>query len=174
MLSSDKIEDYIRTVQDFPEPGIAFKDISPLLDNPKAFQQVIDELAEKSAPYGCDKVMAIDARGFIFGTALAQKLGVGLGMIRKAGKLPYTTVTTSYDLEYGRSTVEMHVDAVEQGQNILLVDDVLATGGTAAAAIRLIEECNAKVTALAVLVELKELEGQQYFKHIPVITNVSC
>lgn len=152
----------IRDIPDFPKKGITFKDISPLLQSGPHFRLVVDELAntieEKSIPV--DILAGPEARGFIFGAALAYRLGVGFVPIRKPGKLPYRTREVEYDLEYGTDRVEMHVDAVTEGQNVLIVDDLLATGGTTAACAKLLSNVGARVSACVFLVELDFLEGR--------------
>lgn len=152
------IESLIRTIPDFPKPGIGFKDITPVLSNGPALRYIVDHLAEKFQGR-IDTVVGIESRGFIFGAPLAYALGVGLTMVRKPGKLPAATVTVSYDLEYGQDTLEMHVDAVEKGSRVLLVDDLLATGGTARAAIDLLLGQGAEIVSCAFLVELGFLAG---------------
>ncbi len=149
----------IREIPDFPKKGILFYDITTLLANPKAFVYSIDALAEKVSDLKPDKILAAEARGFLFGAALSYKLGLGFIPVRKAGKLPYTTVSATYDLEYGTDTLCMHVDALDKGESILIVDDVLATGGTAAGMIKLVESCGAKVCGLAFIMELDFLHG---------------
>lgn len=147
-------------VPDFPAPGVIFKDITPLLQDGPAFRDIIRGMADAYRGR-IDVVAGIESRGFIFGAALAYELGVGLALIRKAGKLPRATHSVSYVLEYGSATVEIHEDAVVEGARVLLVDDVLATGGTAAAAAELIEACGARVIDIAVILELTFLGGRQ-------------
>lgn len=153
------IEQYLRTVMDFPKEGIAFKDISPLLVNPLAFRQVVDEMSARWADY--DTIAAFDARGFLFGSAMAYSTGKSLVMIRKKGKLPYDTITESYGLEYGTDTLEMHIDALGTGSRVLLVDDVLATGGTAKAGCTLVERLGGTVVGCQFLMEIPELKGRE-------------
>jgi adenine phosphoribosyltransferase len=152
----------LRDVPDFPRAGVVFKDITPLLGDGDAFGKVIRALAERhtQAPGRVDVVAGVEARGFIIGAALAHELGVGFVPVRKVGKLPGETVQRSYDLEYGTATIEVHSDAVTPGQRVLLVDDVLATGGTAIAAWDLLTECGAEVLELATIVELAFLGGR--------------
>ena len=151
----------IRDVPDFPKPGILFKDITPVLDSPAAFQQVVDLLADDAKARGAQAVCGIESRGFIFGVPIALKLGVPFVMARKLGKLPYDRITEEYALEYGTNTVEMHVDAVHKGQKVYVVDDLLATGGTAAAAARLIERLHGEVCGFGFLIELSFLNGRE-------------
>ena len=152
---------FIRDVPDFPVEGILFKDITPLLQCPEAFAQAIDELAAYYCKRPVDQVAAIESRGFIFGAPLAYKLGCGLVPIRKPGKLPAETASVEYSLEYGSNTLEIHADALRQGDNVLVVDDLLATGGSARAAIELVERLGAKVVGVAFVVELGFLEGSK-------------
>ncbi len=150
----------LRDVPDFPLPGVIFKDITPVLGNPAAFQEVVDRLVEIAQEQMPDVVAAVESRGFIFGVPVALSLGVGFVPIRKPGKLPYTTVNEEYTLEYGSNSVEMHTDAIKPGQRVLIVDDVLATGGTAGASARLIERAGGVVTALTFVIELEFLSGR--------------
>ena len=150
----------IRDVPDFPKPGIVFKDITTLLKDPKLFRQTVDLLAELCREQPCDKVVAIESRGFIVGGVLAERLGAGFVPIRKKGKLPAGTRRHEYDLEYGTDTVEIHEDALAPGERVLIVDDVIATGGTAQAAGRLVETLGASVSAFVFLVELTFLKGR--------------
>ncbi len=151
---------WIRDVPDFPKPGILFKDITPLLGHPPAFRAVIDGLAKAFQNRGVDAVAAAEARGFIFGAPLALALGAGFVPIRKPGKLPYQTVSLEYQLEYGTDRLEMHNDAIKPGSRILLLDDVLATGGTMKACVELVSSAGAEVVACAFVVELAFLEGR--------------
>jgi adenine phosphoribosyltransferase len=150
---------HIRDIPDFPKPGIVFKDITPLLSDARAFREAIDALI---APYrGCvDMVLGIESRGFIVGSAAAYALGTGIAVVRKPGKLPYRTHRADYALEYGTDGLEIHHDAVGSGHRVLLVDDLLATGGTARAAIELVERCGGRVVACAFLIELGFLDGR--------------
>jgi adenine phosphoribosyltransferase len=150
---------FIRDVPDFPKPGIVFRDVTPLLANPTAFRAAVDALAAPFRAERVDRVLGIESRGFILGAPVALALGAGLVIVRKAGKLPWRTVSASYDLEYGTDTVEMHVDAVDPGQRVLVVDDLIATGGTAAAAVRLAREVKAEVVGCAFLIKLTALGG---------------
>jgi adenine phosphoribosyltransferase len=154
------LNDYIRDIPDFPKEGIIFKDISPLLGDAAALTASIDQLAEKLAGKQIDAVAGVEARGFIFGPLLAQRLGVGFVPVRKPGKLPAATVSKSYDLEYGQATIEIHTDAIQPGARVLVVDDLLATGGTAVAACSLLEELGGEIVACAFVVELSFLPGR--------------
>ncbi|WP_031483586.1 adenine phosphoribosyltransferase [Maridesulfovibrio frigidus] len=161
------LREYIRDVPNFPKEGIVYFDITPLLADPKAFQYTIDMMAEKFSDYKADKIAAAEARGFIFGAPLAYKLGIGFVPIRKPGKLPYDTISVSYDLEYGSDSLSMHVDAVSAGEDVLLIDDVLATGGTAQGMIKLVEKAGGIVSGIGFLTELGFLDGQSKLNGIP-------
>jgi adenine phosphoribosyltransferase len=161
MIDIAEIRAAIRDVRDFPKPGIVFKDITPVLADGRLFGSVIDRFAGSLAGTGASKIVGIDARGFIFAGAVAYKLGLGFIPIRKKGKLPWTTRSAAYELEYGESVVEMHVDAVHAGEKVALIDDVLATGGTAGAAIRLLELNGAQVISAQFLMELDFLGGRR-------------
>jgi adenine phosphoribosyltransferase len=151
---------YIRDIPDWPKKGILFRDITPLLVDPKAFATAVEALCEPFRNTGVQAVAAVEARGFIFGVAVATKLGAGFIPIRKKGKLPYKTESVTYDLEYGTDTVEMHCDALKPGAKVLIVDDLLATGGTMQAACRLVEKLGGQVIGIACLIELTELKGR--------------
>ena len=157
------LPDFIRDIPDFPSPGIVFKDITPLLKDPKAFRATIDQIADRYVQKQIDAIVGIDARGFIFGGALAYKLGVGFVPVRKSGKLPYHTHEASYDLEYGTDTLAIHQDAFPAGSRVLICDDVIATGGTIAASIKLVEKLDSKVVGIAVVIELTFLKGREKF-----------
>lgn len=154
------LDAYIRDIPDWPKEGIVFKDITPLLASPDGFHNAIDTLAENFAGKGVTKVMGAEARGFIFGGALAYRLGAGFVPARKPGKLPWTTSSVTYDLEYGTDSLEVHADAIGAGDVVLIVDDVLATGGTAAAKASLVTETGASLAGFAFLIELDFLEGR--------------
>ncbi|MBL6765983.1 MAG: adenine phosphoribosyltransferase [Verrucomicrobiae bacterium] len=160
-VTSADISAAIRDVPDFPKPGILFKDITPVLADPALLAGCMDLLAEGFRPGDIDAVVGIDARGFIFATGVALKLNAGFVPVRKKGKLPYETHAESYDLEYGSSTVELHIDAVKPGDRVLLLDDLLATGGTAAAAVNLLKRIDAKIMGVRFLVELGFLNGRE-------------
>ena len=155
------LESYIRDIPDFPKQGIVFKDITPLLASPEGYRQAIDTIAEEFADAGITKVLGAEARGFIFGGALAYKLGAGFVPARKPGKLPWQTAKAEYALEYGIDSLEMHLDAISSDDVVLIVDDVLATGGTAAAKTQLVETTGAEIAGLAFLIELDFLEGRR-------------
>lgn len=159
---------YVRDIPDFPEPGVIFKDITPLLGNAKVFSELIDALGEPFRGLGVSKVAGIEARGFTLATPVAERLGAGFIPIRKPGKLPYETVREEYDLEYGTDVLEVHTDAVEPGEKVLIVDDVVATGGTAAAAVRLLNRIGAEVVGLSVFIELAFLNGADQLAGVPI------
>jgi len=154
------LKNFIRDVPDFPKPGILFKDITPLLASPEAFNAAITRIAEHYRDRGIQLVAGIESRGFLFAAALALKLGAGVIPVRKKGKLPYKTISLSYDLEYGSDAVEVHEDAAPNGEKVLLVDDLIATGGTAAASAELLEKAGAQVVSVCFLVELAFLNGR--------------
>ncbi|MBI2861647.1 MAG: adenine phosphoribosyltransferase [Chloroflexi bacterium] len=151
----------IRDIPDFPKPGIVFKDITTLIQDPKALKYAIDQLHKHFRGRGIDVVVAMESRGFIFGAPLAYKFGAGFVPVRKLGKLPSDTIRVEYDLEYGTNTVEMHSDAISPGQRVLIVDDLLATGGTAGATIKLVEHLGGVIVGIAFLIELTFLNGRQ-------------
>jgi adenine phosphoribosyltransferase len=163
-LNSEKFLSLIRDVKDYPKKGVVFKDITTLIKNGKAFKEVLDILCDICKDKKIDLVAAIESRGFIFGGALADRLGVGIIPVRKVGKLPAECVTEEYKLEYGTDSLEMHTDAVTRGQRILVVDDLLATGGTLQAACRLIEKLGGEVAGIMVLIELSFLRGREKIK----------
>jgi len=168
-----QLKDYIRDVPDFPKQGILFRDITPLLAHGEAFATSVKALAKPFLDSGIAYVAAVEARGFVFGPAVAEVLGAGFVPIRKPGKLPYETESVSYALEYGTDTVEVHVDAVGPGSRVLMVDDLLATGGTMAAACQLIEKLGAEITAISFLVELTALRGREKLEGYSVHTVIS-
>lgn len=158
----------IRDIPDFPEPGVVFKDITPVLADAKALAQLVDALAKPFSDAEVSKVAGIEARGFTLATPVANYLDAGFIPLRKPGKLPFDTVTEEYELEYGNDALEVHVDAVTAGEKILLVDDVIATGGTAAAAIRLLRRIGADVVGLSVFIELVFLGGSDHLDGVPL------
>ena len=159
-MSFDRVRAAIRDIPDFPKPGILFKDITPVLSDPVLFKAVVDAFAARHKANGVTKIAAVESRGFLFGAAVAYQLGIGLVPVRKKGKLPYKTVEQTYDLEYGTATLEIHQDAFRAGERVALIDDLLATGGTARAAAELIEKLGASVVELDFLVELSFLKGR--------------
>ena len=164
---------YVRDIPDFPKPGIMFRDITPLLAAPEAFEAVIDQFFQRYQDEAIDVVVAAEARGFIFAAPLALRLKAGFVPIRKPGKLPFDTHSFHYELEYGVDTLEMHIDGVARGQKVLVVDDLLATGGTADAACKLVELLGGYVSALAFVVELSFLNGRERLQGRDVITLVT-
>jgi adenine phosphoribosyltransferase len=168
ILALEEIRALIRDVPDFPRPGVLFRDITPLLADASAFAFTIDLLAERILPYRPDNIVAIESRGFIFGSALALKVGMPLQLIRKEGKLPGKAVGSFYDLEYGTDRVEVHVDAISPGRSYALVDDLIATGGTAAASANLIELGRGKLACCAFVIELAFLEGRRRLGSRPI------
>ena len=165
------LEQYIRDVPDFPKPGIVFKDITPLLAAPAALGETVTQLVEPYALAGVDLVVGVESRGFIFGTLAAERLGVGFVPIRKPGKLPAETISEIYELEYGRDSVEIHADAVAAGQKVLMVDDLLATGGTAEAACRLVKKLGGDIVGAAFVIELSFLSGRAKLDALGVSTH---
>lgn len=159
-----EIRQAIRDIPNFPKPGVIFKDITPLLNNGLLFKQTIDLLAERYQSRTVDTVLAIESRGFIIGAALAYTLGAGLCIVRKPGKLPYETHSASYELEYGSDTLEVHRDGIRPGSRVLIVDDLIATGGTAAAAAALVSNMRGEVTEFAFVIELSFLGGRERLK----------
>ena len=155
------LADFIRDVADFPKPGITYKDISPLLLNPQAFKEAVDQLSSSLTQLKPHKVVGIESRGFIFGAVLADRLGAGFVPIRKKGKLPYQTLQQEYDLEYGTDCLEIHQDAITPGERVVVHDDVLATGGTAAAACHLVQQLGGEVVQVSFLTELSFLNGRE-------------
>jgi len=161
MSALERARSLIRDVPDFPQPGILFKDITPVLADPQAYQAVLDALTERIAGRGFQRVVAIESRGFIFGAALADRLKLGFSPVRKLGKLPYKTHRVEYALEYGKGVLEAHVDAVQPGEKVAVVDDLLATGGTAWGAAQLVQMQQGTVGAFLFVVELSFLKGRE-------------
>ena len=155
------LKTWIRDVPDFPIAGVLFRDITPLLENPQAFRQAIDQLVEPYRNQQIDLIAAIEARGYLLAAPIAYSLGIGMVPVRKPGKLPFTTVRQEYTLEYGTNTLEMHADAVKTGQRVLIIDDVIATGGSAKATANLIERVGGTVAGFSFLIELDFLNGRQ-------------
>ena len=159
-----KVEDYIRTIPDFPEPGIMFRDVTSILQDAEGFHLAIDEMKKLLENVDCDVIAGAESRGFIFGAPLAYALGKPFVLIRKKGKLPCETVSVDYDLEYGKATLEMHKDSIKKGQKVLIVDDLIATGGTTEAMIKLVESLGGVVVSVTVLMELAGLKGRERLK----------
>lgn len=161
---------YIINIPDFPEKGIQFKDITPLIGDPKAFKYAIDTMAAFAQELGAEVIVGPDARGFIFGTPVSYALKLGFIPVRKPGKLPRKVIEESYDLEYGSNTLAIHQDDIKPGQKVVIVDDLLATGGTINATIHLLEKLGAEVVGCAFLIELDFLEGKELLKGIPILS----
>jgi adenine phosphoribosyltransferase len=175
MLDNRKtVKDYIRTIVDFPHEGIMFRDVTTLFADARGFRMCIDQLLHPYAGRRIDKVVGLEARGFILGGAIAHQLAVGFVPIRKKGKLPGTTISQDYKLEYGEAIVEIHDDALLPGEKVLLVDDLLATGGTAEAGIRLIERLGAEIVGCAFVVDLPELGGRALLERLGMEVHVLC
>jgi adenine phosphoribosyltransferase len=170
--SLERLKKEIRDVPDFPKPGVMFKDITPILIDSQLFRLAVTVFLERYQRKTIDKIAAIDARGFVFAGAVAHVLGVGLILIRKKGKLPYKTISVDYDLEYGHNTLEMHTDSVRKDERVVIIDDVLATGGTAGAAANLIEKAGGKIVELAFLMELTFLNGREKLGNYPIYTAI--
>ena len=161
-------KELIRTVPDYPKPGIQYRDITTLLKSAEGFRESVEQIANWCSQFELDLIAGIDARGFIFGSAVAIKLNLGFVPIRKEGKLPHRTIAESYELEYGTDCLEVHEDAIEKGMKVVIVDDLLATGGTAKAAHQLLQRCGADIIGLGFLIELTELHGRE------VLENLDC
>ncbi len=164
------LKETIRTVPHWPIKGVMFRDITTLLQNPEAFRSTCDRFYDRYREMEIDKVVGIDARGFIFGAVLAYRLNVGLVLIRKKGKLPYKTIKAEYTLEYGKNIIEMHEDAIEKGEKVLILDDLIATGGTVLAATKLVEKLGGEIVECAFLVELPDLKGREKIKAYNIFT----
>jgi adenine phosphoribosyltransferase len=169
-MVNDDLKRRIRDIPDFPKAGILFRDITPLLSDGRAFRQTIDRIGERYVERRVDIVVGVEARGFIMGSALAYKLGAGNVLIRKQGKLPYKTNRTTYALEYGTDTLEIHQDAIKPGQRVVVADDLLATGGTIAAAADLVRQLGGEIVELAFLIELSALNGRERLQGLPVFS----
>ena len=172
MSTSEELKKYVRDVPDYPQKGIIFRDITPLLGDKQIFREVVELMSREWASNPPDLVAGIEARGFIPGSAISVRLDAGFVPIRKTGKLPWMTVMESYDLEYGTDQLEVHSDAVQPGQKILIVDDVLATGGTASAAVRLMRKLGADVIGVQVLIELAYLDGRQKLQNVKLKSEI--
>ena len=166
----DDLKRRIRDIPNFPKPGVLFRDITPLLSDGRAFRKAIDQLGERYLDTNIDLVVGVEARGFIMGAALAYKLCAGNILIRKAGKLPYKTHRTTYALEYGNDSLEIHQDAISPGQRVLVADDLLATGGTISAAVELVRQLGGQIVELAFLIELTALRGRDKLKDYTVFS----
>lgn len=169
-MSLEDLRNAIRDIPDFPQKGVIFKDITPLINSPKLFREAVDMLAEKFADQSVDLVVCIEARGFIFGAALAYRLGAGVVLVRKEGKLPHRTKKVTFELEYGTETVEIHEDAIRPQSRVLIVDDLLATGGTLAAAVDLVKYYGGEIVGIPVLIELDFLKGREKLKGQPLFS----
>ncbi len=163
-----QLKDCIRNIPDFPKPGILFRDITTLLKDNKAFKHALDALVDKYKNKKIDKVAAVEARGFILGGAVAYRLGAGFVPVRKKGKLPWKTNSATYELEYGTDTLELHHDAINPGERVLIVDDLLATGGTVKAVTDLVKQLQGNIVGIAFLIELTDLKGKDKIKEYPV------
>lgn len=173
-MSARSVRDYIRTIVDFPKEGILFRDVTTLFADPRGFRMAVDQLLHPYAGLRIEQVAGLEARGFILGGAVAHQLGTGFVPIRKKGKLPGATIAQEYTLEYGEAVMEIHDDAVQAGQKVLLVDDLLATGGTAEAGIRLIERLGAEVVGCAFVVDLPDLGGRRRLEAMGMEVHALC
>ncbi|TGY65852.1 adenine phosphoribosyltransferase [Dubosiella muris] len=163
------IKNYIESIPDFPKKGIMFRDITPILAHPEAMRYVTGQIVEFAKKVDANLIVAPEARGFFFGTPAAIEANIGFAPVRKPGKLPRETMSVTYELEYGEDELQMHVDAIHEGDRVLIVDDLLATGGTVDAIVRLVESRKAKVVGIAFVIELDDLKGREKFKDIPVL-----
>jgi adenine phosphoribosyltransferase len=168
------VKDYIRTIVDFPHEGIMFRDVTTLFADPRGFRMTIDQMLHPFAGENIDKVVGLEARGFIIGGAIAHQLTLGFVPIRKKGKLPGATISEAYQLEYGEAVMEIHDDAIQPGERVLVVDDLLATGGTAAAGIRLIERLGGEIVGCAFIIDLPELGGRKVLENMGMDVHVLC
>ena len=174
MAPQKSVRDYIRTIVDFPHEGIMFRDVTTLFADPRGFRMCIDQLLHPYAGQRIDKVVGLEARGFILGGAVAHQLGTGFVPVRKKGKLPHTTISEEYTLEYGEAIVEIHDDAIDAGETVLIVDDLLATGGTAEAGIKLVERLGGQIVGCAFVVDLPELGGRKRLEAMGMDVHVLC
>ncbi len=172
--AKEDFSQYCRDIPDFPKKGVVFRDITNLLKNGPVFKRAIDEIAAHYDHQKIDSIVSIEARGFIIGSALAYRLGSGLVPVRKKGKLPWKVYRQAYDLEYGQDHIEVHQDSIEPGQKVLIVDDVIATGGTVEAVVKLIKEMKGNIVGAAFLIELSDLKGREKIKDIPVFSLINC
>jgi adenine phosphoribosyltransferase len=168
----DEVKKAIRTVPDYPKPGILFYDITTILQNPRHLRTVVDTLVERYAPMDISKILAMESRGFIFGAPLAVEIGAGFVPLRKPGKLPHRTISESFELEYGTDSLEMHEDAVTKGERVLVLDDLLATGGTAAASVSLARKAGAQVVEAGFVIELTFLNGRDKLDDVPIYSMI--
>lgn len=173
-MSNKSVQDYIRTIVDFPHEGILFRDVTTLFADPRGFRMAVDQMLHPYAGMQIDKVVGLEARGFILGGAIAHQLSVGFVPIRKKGKLPGTTISQDYKLEYGEAIVELHDDAIQAGEKILVVDDLLATGGTAEAGIKLIERLGGEIVSCAFVVDLPDLGGRKKLEDMGMDVTALC
>jgi len=171
-MNNTLLEKSIRNIPDFPKKGILFRDVTTLIQNKEAFKKSIDLLTKRYKGKGFDKVVGVEARGFIFGAAVAHRIQAGFVPVRKKGKLPFKTISTTYELEYGTDTLEIHQDAIKPGEKVLIIDDLLATGGTVKAVIELVKQLGGNVSGIGFVIELVDLKGQDKFKEYPVFSLV--
>jgi adenine phosphoribosyltransferase len=169
---NEDLKKYIRDIPDYPVKGVIFRDLTPLFSNAEAFSYTIEKLYDNLKCLGLDKIAAIEARGFIVGAPLAKMLNIGFAPIRKSGKLPWKKISVTYELEYGKETIEIHEDSIKAGEKVAIVDDLLATGGTSLAAIKLVEKLKGEVSALAFIVVLDYLKGREKLKDYKIINLV--
>ncbi|MAQ84327.1 adenine phosphoribosyltransferase [Psychromarinibacter halotolerans] len=174
MIATKTVKDYIRTIVDFPHEGIMFRDVTTLFADPRGFRMAIDQMLHPYAGQRIDKVVGLEARGFIIGGAIAHQLGTGFVPIRKKGKLPGTTISQEYTLEYGEAIVEIHDDAITPGETVLVIDDLLATGGTAEAGIKLLERLGATIVGCAFIIDLPELGGREKLTQMGMEVHALC
>ena len=174
MPETRDVKSYIRTIPDFPKPGIQFRDVTTLFSDPRGFRVAIDQLLHPYAGIRIDKVAGLEARGFILGGAVAHQLSVGFVPVRKKGKLPGATISQDYALEYGTATMELHDDAIQAGERVLIVDDLLATGGTAEAGVKLIEKLGGEVVSLAFIIDLPDLGGRARLEKLGLDVHALC
>lgn len=167
-MNNSLLEKSIRNIPDFPKPGILFRDLTTLIQNKTTFKKAVDLLAKRYKARGFDKVVGVEARGFIFGAAVAYKIGAGFVPVRKKGKLPFKTISTTYELEYGTDTLEIHKDSIVAGEKILIIDDLLATGGTVKAVTELIGQLGGKIAGIGFVIELVDLRGKDKLKEYPL------
>jgi adenine phosphoribosyltransferase len=166
----DELHAAVRDVPDFPKPGIVFKDITPILKDGKLYRAAIDAFLDRCRTMQIDKIVGIDARGFLFGSAVAYELGIGFVPLRKKGRLPYRTESAKYSLEYGEAEMELHIDAITRGERVVLVDDLLATGGTSASAVTLIKKVGGDLVEAQFLIELEFLKGREKLSPVPIVS----